>query len=347
MLTPEIVLRIGTTAILLLSGVILLRDAPRTESGPLAGLLTLSVAAYAALTVPVPHPRMWFVPLEVVSAGTPALLWIWTGRIFDDAYEPSWRDVIAWTIAPILRAIAFIGWGAELGWAIEGLSLLFTLLAVWRVLAGLRGDLVERRRRLRPILATLTILYSAKLVVGDLLNRGEPAHENARLTDAIILALLAAAFGVIGLRAQRPFTDPAPVAAAVPAATPTQPPDDQETALLARLNQMMGEHRVYRGEGFTIGSLAERLGVPEYRLRHLINQRLGHKNFTSFVNGHRLAEAMAALTDPSQAGVPILTIALDAGFQSIGPFNRAFKAHTGVTPSVYRKQAESKFGQPV
>jgi len=35
--------------------------------------------------------------------------------------------------------------------------------------------------------------------------------------------------------------------------------------------------------------------------------------------------------------VPILTIALDAGFGSIGPFNRAFKTHTGLTPTEYRR----------
>ena len=29
----------------------------------------------------------------------------------------------------------------------------------------------------------------------------------------------------------------------------------------------------------------------------------------------------------------MLTIAMDAGFQSLGPFNRAFKADTGVTPT--------------
>jgi AraC-like DNA-binding protein len=50
-----------------------------------------------------------------------------------------------------------------------------------------------------------------------------------------------------------------------------------------------------------------------------------------------LVEAEAALADPSQAEVPILTIALDAGFGSIGPFNRAFKAHTGLTPTEYRR----------
>jgi AraC-like DNA-binding protein len=83
--------------------------------------------------------------------------------------------------------------------------------------------------------------------------------------------------------------------------------------------------------------LAARLGAPEYRLRRLINQRLAHRNFSSFINGYRLTEARAALADPTQAEVPILTIALDAGFQSIGPFNRAFKAETGMTPSEFRR----------
>jgi AraC-like DNA-binding protein len=69
----------------------------------------------------------------------------------------------------------------------------------------------------------------------------------------------------------------------------------------------------------------------------LINRQLGHRNFSAFVNGYRLAEAEAALSDPAQAAVPILTIALDAGFGSIGPFNRAFKAHTGLTPTEYRR----------
>ena len=79
----------------------------------------------------------------------------------------------------------------------------------------------------------------------------------------------------------------------------------------------------------------ENFDIPEYRLRHLINRQLGHRNFSTFVNGYRLAEAEAALGDPGQAEVPILTIALDAGFGSMGPFNRAFKAQTGLTPTEY------------
>jgi AraC-like DNA-binding protein len=47
---------------------------------------------------------------------------------------------------------------------------------------------------------------------------------------------------------------------------------------------------------------------------------------------------MAALADARKRELPVLTIALTAGFQSIGPFNRAFKAATGLTPTEFRKQ---------
>jgi AraC-like DNA-binding protein len=111
-----------------------------------------------------------------------------------------------------------------------------------------------------------------------------------------------------------------------------------EPKLLGRLERLMTVERAYRREGLTIGSLAAELGVPEYRLRQLINEGLGHRNFNSFVNGYRLAEARAALADPVQANVPILTIALDTGFQSLAPFNRAFKMTAGMTPTEYRRQ---------
>jgi AraC-like DNA-binding protein len=39
--------------------------------------------------------------------------------------------------------------------------------------------------------------------------------------------------------------------------------------------------------------------------------------------------------------VPILTLALDLGYASLSPFNRAFKAHTGLTPSEYRRTKRS------
>src|SRR5216683_185268 len=92
----------------------------------------------------------------------------------------------------------------------------------------------------------------------------------------------------------------------------------------------------------TTGTLASAPSIPEYSPRRLINQRLGYRNFNVFLNEHRIAEAKAALADPAQAEVPVITIAMDAGFQSLGPFNRAFKATTGVTPTEYRRLNEGR-----
>jgi AraC-like DNA-binding protein len=107
--------------------------------------------------------------------------------------------------------------------------------------------------------------------------------------------------------------------------------------LIGALMRLINDERIYRHDNITIGTLATRLAIPEYRLRRLINQRLGYRNFNVFLNEHRIAEAKAALADPSQAEVPVITIAMDAGFQSLGPFNRAFKAITGLTPTEYRR----------
>jgi AraC-like DNA-binding protein len=126
-----------------------------------------------------------------------------------------------------------------------------------------------------------------------------------------------------------------PVSAA--AASPALPRvEDQRVA--NDLQRAMAEDRVYREEGLTVAGLAKRLSVPEYRLRRHINQRLGYRNFNAYVNAFRLKEASSWLADPTRRELPVLTIALEAGFQSIGPFNRAFKAATGCTPTEFRRQ---------
>jgi len=80
------------------------------------------------------------------------------------------------------------------------------------------------------------------------------------------------------------------------------------------------------------------LAIPEYRLRALINKRLGYRNFNALLHEYRLRDACAWLADPTKAHLPILTIALEVGYQSVAPFNQAFREAKGCTPSVYRRQ---------
>ena len=110
---------------------------------------------------------------------------------------------------------------------------------------------------------------------------------------------------------------------------------------LNQLEYVMKIERAHREEGLTIGLLASRLGLPEHRLRTLINDGLDYRNFNAFLNRYRIDEVKAALEDPGQIDIPVLTIALDAGFQSLAPFNRAFKAETGLFPTEFRRRALS------
>lgn len=116
-------------------------------------------------------------------------------------------------------------------------------------------------------------------------------------------------------------------------------PDALDERIAAALDHLMTHERVYRVDDLTLGLLALKLAVPEYRLRRFINLRLGHRNFNAYVNGLRLTEARAALADPAHRTLSVLEIAMAAGFASIGPFNRAFKATSGVTPSEFRRRA--------
>ena len=99
----------------------------------------------------------------------------------------------------------------------------------------------------------------------------------------------------------------------------------------------------WRNEGLTISILAGELGTPEHRLRRLINLSLGHRNFADFVNGYRVAAAQDRLADPAEARTTIAVIAFDLGFGSLSPFNRAFRATTGSTPTQWRALAMQRW----
>jgi AraC-like DNA-binding protein len=109
--------------------------------------------------------------------------------------------------------------------------------------------------------------------------------------------------------------------------------------VLARLDRAMSEDEVWRDEALSIGTLAALVGAPEHRLRKLINGTLGHRNFADYINSRRIEAAKVALSDPELALKSVSAVAYELGFGSLGPFNRAFRAETGSTPTAWRQQA--------
>ena len=107
--------------------------------------------------------------------------------------------------------------------------------------------------------------------------------------------------------------------------------------LKASLKRLMQGEEVFRETSLTISSLSGRLGVSQHKLRRLINQDLGYANFTAYLNTFRIEAVKKTFERSDSQHLPILTIAMDCGFNSLSTFNSAFKMLEGVTPSAYRK----------
>jgi AraC-like DNA-binding protein len=345
MSTFEAALRGGTVAILLLIVFLVARDLRTSRLSRYSALLFLGTAAFVIDSA----PGFWTldmrlkIPIHILCNTTPAVFWIMSAALFDDDFKARWYHALGWL------CLAFISW-----WEMQGLppavaaprdalSLLFVAFGVWHALAGRAGDLVEWRRQLRVEFAMITAIYIVSIIVSQRIWPGTLGKPPYSLFNAIGLKAFIFVYAWLRLslliRQQLAPASPQDGSAPLIGVEPRQAPSatGQDAVLLEQLRKLMVEGRAYREDSLSITSLSQTLGVQEYRLRRLINGQLGHRNFSAFVNGYRLAEAEAALADPGQAEVPILTIALDAGFGSIGPFNRAFKAHTGQTPTEYRR----------
>ena len=353
--TLDLALRAGTTALLLVLAASLFRDFRGAVTGRLAVAFALGSAAHAVTygigaTSPV---SFWHAPLIALSTGNIVVFWLFTRALFDDAFKMRWWHALVWAA---VAGFSFINcaWIApasgNVRFSILAINLLvlgFIALAVGQTIASWSADLVEGRRRLRVFIVGAAALYGGFNAVLQILVSGRDAADVANTANAALLAGIVAAICYSMTRVAAVDLFPvAPVVTAVAnvSAPSVAPPDSgaADQRLVDALLRLMADERIYRHDNITIGTLATKLRIPEYRLRSLINQRLGYRNFNVFLNNHRIEEAKAALADPSQAEVPVITIAMDAGFQSLGPFNRAFKATTGVTPTEYRRLNEAR-----
>jgi AraC-like DNA-binding protein len=339
-------LRGGACLLLVLLAALVLRDHGRVAAGWLGSLFAAGTAAFTLCSAPGMHELLgwWSAPILAGASGNNLVFWLFARALFDDGFRPRpWHGVLwlaivlAAVIEVLILAPASSPAAAPLGIALTAQTVLFAILGGVQAVATWRGDLVEPRRRLRVFLVGATAVYIAVNAGTGFLHFG-PASEAGSLVQIAVLALILVAVAAPLLRVSGEaglFPEPAPAAHPLNFAERAAAPPDP--TLVAALERTMTVDHAYRQEGLSIGQLALRLRLPEYRLRQLINQGLGYRNFAAFLNFYRIADARTALADPAQAEVPILTIALDAGFNSLGPFNRAFKAETGMTPSEFRR----------
>lgn len=348
----ESLLRGAAAACLLiqLAGVARTQAAPWGRRLPVM-LYLVSVLAYLACSAPqVPlleSPVM--LPLLVLCLiGTPSF-WLGVQALFDDRFERiRARHGLVLAAGLVLGGWMVIGEGSPHGrigeFLFRGLGLALAAHALFTVVRDFRQDLLDIRIAVRRGFVIAVGLYT----VGFLLI--EPFAQNSEYVEAF-RALHFTAIAALALIGALVFTEarwaillsstPAP-SDLTPALQPVSLPVGVERdeggkvahRLVPALMKILEQERVYHRAGFSISALANELGTSEHTLRRVINGQLGYRNFNDLLNRYRIGEAKHRLRAEPQ--VPILTIALDAGFGSIGPFNRAFKQLTGHTPSAWR-----------
>ncbi len=115
----------------------------------------------------------------------------------------------------------------------------------------------------------------------------------------------------------------------------------EDDVLGQRLVQLLDREQLYLDPALNLAQLAKALGETPNRVSRAITASLKAGNINQLVNARRITHAKALLSDRAHDELTILQVALESGFNSIGPFNRAFKAQTGATPREFRRRREN------
>jgi AraC-like DNA-binding protein len=103
-----------------------------------------------------------------------------------------------------------------------------------------------------------------------------------------------------------------------------------------RLQEFMGQQRLYLDNELRLGQLAAAFGVPAHHLSQIINQGAG-QHFLEFITAYRIEEAKRLLGRADYRDTKMVALALDAGFNSQSAFYKQFRKHVGMTPSQYQQ----------
>ena len=283
-----------------------------------------------------------------LRAAIPAIFWLVCHLTFNDRFQMSIRTLsipVFVMLVPSLGSLCAYLFSLKYSfiyhWIMnrlpQWLEFLLIAHALTTVIRNLRDDLVESRREMRVWLMAGVGFYIALVVVLEQFFSGGP--ETFIELQPVVLALLLLFFygKLFRFHGDMLFQSNNRSEYADVSSAPSQEVQTAPDPVISKLHRLMTEEQIYQQEGLTISDLAEQMATQEYRLRKLINQQLGYRNFNDFLNGYRIHKACQRLTSEQDASLPVLTIAMDTGFRSLSAFNRAFKERTGITPTQFRR----------
>ncbi len=340
----ETLLRGGTAGLLLLLAVVLMRYVRcclASRSGVLFALGTAAYTIQSSDTLCVTSGPAQY-PLTFMSMQCVTFFWWFASSALDDDFEwQPWHWLPFAAISALFLVDALIPQLATSAHTVSNLIMIgLALHVLWIALAERRNDLLEQRRQVRLFLVVVISATCLGLTLIELIMRDQQLPQWLNTLQALEIFIVSLVFATFLLQPAAPLIE-AHVRNESQNTPDTSAADDYE---LQKLEELM-RTGFYTRDSLTISELAEAVEIPEHRLRRLINQKLGFRNFTTYLNSHRLSDARTMLADPAQARRQITQIAFELGYGSITPFNRAFKAEQGMTPTEYRRMSLAQHNQ--
>lgn len=283
---------------------------------------------------------------QIATAGTCGIFWLVARSLFRSGNAigmPHWILVAAIiassAVAPMLAGSPWLSaeMQATVTTGVWNFQLLLSstamVLSAWEGANGWRAGL-ERRER------TLRIAYVATIggcvVLSQAFNPPPDASQilldlqiALHATCATLVLLVAGA--AVAYRNRNPLLAGSNDRSEI---ISRKAPTAEDRGLAVRIESEVREQSLYLQPELKVASLAELLAKPDYMISRAITRALGCDNFNQYINRYRIEYAQKQLCD--DASRSILAIGIDSGFASIGPFNRAFKATTGITPRQFR-----------
>jgi AraC-like DNA-binding protein len=105
---------------------------------------------------------------------------------------------------------------------------------------------------------------------------------------------------------------------------------------IGQLKDYMETNRPHLDPDLTLMDLAEKTSIPYRALSEVINNGL-KQNYYDFINGYRIRESQKLLSEKSSKFTTVLEVLYEVGYNSKSSFNAAFKKHTGMTPTEFKK----------
>jgi AraC-like DNA-binding protein len=332
--------------------------APRTANRLLAALLAISSAiilhawlGVQGLYASYPHSigAIWTLGLLVGP-----LLYLYFGSLLFDRPlgRRAWLHFLPFILATVALLPFYLQAGeAKLAWSLARgrahwiaalaapaklvIFLAYVAASERLMRTAAPGALLEGLRRLMAIWLVGGVLSVAALGI-EFFEVALPLASD----DIGAIALLCFVYGTAVLAMRLPLgykPQAEPAAAPKPRYADKLLPEADRVRYLAALAAAMEEAHAYRDGELKLEQLAGQVAMTAHELSQLINDACG-VNFQDYLNRYRVEDLKRALHAEASAGDSILELALAAGFNSKSALNRAFKKHTGMTPSQFRAQ---------